>query len=286
MASGSVPGIKPPMILGFSCVEWKSYNGSRFLRSLDQNCWWEALSGVLRWKFLSLQVFLNIRNLILFWPPALTCSLNSTKTYLFTLLVLSLWSKTESLPPRKSARLILGTNFQCTQSLTATPPVQPLKYAIRAHRIFSTCLTCSLIAAFGGLVGKQWLAHCTRLSHSSQTADVADEAEEATAPSSAPAVPIQQRIRTHRLARTQIPLATLFNFTWLDNGLDFYWKGAIRNLDMDAAANLSPRRQVSIWLTGQSVNWRFDPHRPDTLTDRSDRVKHNTDLKYPPEVNF
>jgi hypothetical protein len=65
-ASGSVPEIKLPMILGFSCVEWKSYNGSRFLRSLDKNCWWEALSGALRWKFSSLQEFLNIRDLILF----------------------------------------------------------------------------------------------------------------------------------------------------------------------------------------------------------------------------
>ena len=64
--------------------------------------------------------------------------------------------------------------------------------------------------------------------------EAADEAEEATAPSSAPAVPNQQC--TRRLARTQIPLASLFNFTWLDNRLDFYWKGAIRNLDADAAA--------------------------------------------------
>jgi len=64
-----------------------------------------------------------------------------------------------------------------------------------------------------------------------EAADAADEAEEATAPSSAPAVP-----RTRRLARTQIPLASLFDFTRLDNGLDFYWKGAIRNLDTDAAA--------------------------------------------------
>jgi hypothetical protein len=46
-ASGSVSGIKPPMILGLSCVERKSYDGSRFLRSLDKNCWWEALSGAL-----------------------------------------------------------------------------------------------------------------------------------------------------------------------------------------------------------------------------------------------
>ena len=65
-------------------------------------------------------------------------------------------------------------------------------------------------------------------------ADVTNEAEEATAPLSAPAVPNQQR--THRPSRTQIPLASLFNFTRLDNGLDFYWKGAIRNLDVDAAA--------------------------------------------------
>jgi hypothetical protein len=67
-----------------------------------------------------------------------------------------------------------------------------------------------------------------------EAADATDGAEEATAPSSAPAVPNQQR--TRRPARTQIPLASLFNFTQLDNGLDFYWKGAIRNLDADAAA--------------------------------------------------
>jgi hypothetical protein len=68
-----------------------------------------------------------------------------------------------------------------------------------------------------------------------KAADAADKAEDATAPLSAPAVPNQQRTR-HPVARTQIPLASLFNFTRLDNGLDFYWKGAIRNLDADAAA--------------------------------------------------
>jgi len=51
--------------------------------------------------------------------------------------------------------------------------------------------------------------------------EAADKAEEATAPLSAPAVPNQQRTCCP-VARTQIPLASLFNFTRLDNGLDFY----------------------------------------------------------------
>ena len=79
----------------------------------------------------------------------------------------------------------------------------------------------------------------------------ANEAEEATAPSSAPAVPNQQR--TRRPTRTQIPLASLFNFTRLDNGLDFYWKGAIRNLDADAAAcELAFAQQEGLQVPGMS----------------------------------
>jgi hypothetical protein len=82
-----------------------------------------------------------------------------------------------------------------------------------------------------------------------EAADAADEAEEATAPSSAPAVPNQQR--TRRPARTQIPLASLFDFTRLDNGLDFYWKGAIRNLDADAAAcELAFSQQEGLQVAG------------------------------------
>jgi hypothetical protein len=82
-------------------------------------------------------------------------------------------------------------------------------------------------------------------------ADAANEAEEATAPSSAPAVPNQQR--TRRPTRTQIPLASLFNFTRLDNGLDFYWKGAIRNLDADAAAcELAFAQQEGLQVPGMS----------------------------------
>jgi hypothetical protein len=82
-------------------------------------------------------------------------------------------------------------------------------------------------------------------------ADVANEAEEATAPSSAPAVPNQQR--TRHPTRTQIPLASLFNFTRLDNGLDFYWKGAIRNLDADAAAcELAFAQQEGLQVPGMS----------------------------------
>ena len=82
-------------------------------------------------------------------------------------------------------------------------------------------------------------------------ADAANEAEEATAPSSAPAVPNQQR--TRRPTHTQIPLASLFNFTRLDNGLDFYWKGAIRNLDADAAAcELAFAQQEGLQVPGMS----------------------------------
>src|ERR1700676_3240164 len=41
---------------------------------------------------------------------------------------------------------------------------------------------------------------------------------------------------THCCSHTQIPLATLFDFTQLDNGLDFYWQGAIKNLDAESDA--------------------------------------------------
>jgi hypothetical protein len=44
----------------------------------------------------------------------------------------------------------------------------------------------------------------------------------------------QQQARC--LVRTQMPLATLFNFDRLDNGLDFYWTGAVKNLDAEADA--------------------------------------------------
>jgi hypothetical protein len=33
-----------------------------------------------------------------------------------------------------------------------------------------------------------------------------------------------------------MPLATLFDFNRLDNGLDFYWTGAVKNLDAEADA--------------------------------------------------
>jgi hypothetical protein len=45
-----------------------------------------------------------------------------------------------------------------------------------------------------------------------EAADAADKAEEATAPSSAPAAVLNQQ-RTRRPAHTQIPLASLFDFT-------------------------------------------------------------------------
>jgi hypothetical protein len=33
-----------------------------------------------------------------------------------------------------------------------------------------------------------------------------------------------------------MPLATLFDFNRLDSGLDFYWTGAVKNLDAEADA--------------------------------------------------
>ena len=85
----------------------------------------------------------------------------------------------------------------------------------------------------------------------SEAADAADKAEGVTALSGAPAVPNQQR--TCCPACTQIPLASLFNFTQLDNGLDFYWKGAIRNLDADAAAcELAFAQQEGLQVPGMS----------------------------------
>ena len=82
-------------------------------------------------------------------------------------------------------------------------------------------------------------------------ADITNETEEATAPLGAPAVPNQQH--TRRPTHTQIPLASLFNFTWMDNELDFYWKGAIRNLDADAAAcELAFAQQEGLQVPGMS----------------------------------
>ena len=54
--------------------------------------------------------------------------------------------------------------------------------------------------------------------------------------SAAPAAATLNLHGTRRCNRTQIPLARLFDFTRLDNGLDFYWKGAIKNLDAEADA--------------------------------------------------
>jgi hypothetical protein len=50
-----------------------------------------------------------------------------------------------------------------------------------------------------------------------------------------PAVPNSTQ-RSHRPIRTQMPLATLFDFNRLDSGLDFYWTGAVKNLDAEADA--------------------------------------------------
>ena len=41
-------------------------------------------------------------------------------------------------------------------------PILPSKYALKANQVFSASLTCSLLAAFFSLVGKQWLRHYSR----------------------------------------------------------------------------------------------------------------------------
>jgi len=40
--------------------------------------------------------------------------------------------------------------------------ILPAKYALKANQVFSASLTCSLLAAFFSLLGKQWLQHYTR----------------------------------------------------------------------------------------------------------------------------
>jgi hypothetical protein len=64
--------------------------------------------------------------------------------------------------------------------------------------------------------------------------ETANEAEEQLAPSSITVPSDQQRAR--RPSRTQMPLATLFDFNRSNNGLDFYWTGAVKNLDAEADA--------------------------------------------------
>ena len=66
------------------------------------------------------------------------------------------------------------------------------------------------------------------------TAADADAAADDT--SAAPAATTLNLHGTRHCNCTQIPLARLFDFTQLDNGLDFYWKGAIKNLDAEADA--------------------------------------------------
>ena len=65
---------------------------------------------------------------------------------------------------------------------------------------------------------------------------LADDDAAADDTSAAPAAATLNLHGTRRCNRTQIPLARLFDFTRLDNGLDFYWKGAIKNLDAEAGA--------------------------------------------------
>jgi hypothetical protein len=64
--------------------------------------------------------------------------------------------------------------------------------------------------------------------------EAANEAEEQSAPRSIIAPLNQQRAR--HPSRTQMPLAMLFDFNRSDNGLDFYWTGAVKNLDAEAEA--------------------------------------------------
>jgi hypothetical protein len=63
----------------------------------------------------------------------------------------------------------------------------------------------------------------------------ADEAEDHDPSPPGTAVPINTQ-RGRRSTRTQMPLATLFDFNRLDSGLDFYWTGAVKNLDAEADA--------------------------------------------------
>jgi hypothetical protein len=49
-----------------------------------------------------------------------------------------------------------------------------------------------------------------------------------------PAIVMANQQQAHCLVHTQMLLATLFNFDRLDNGLDFYWTGTVKNLDADA----------------------------------------------------
>jgi hypothetical protein len=72
------------------------------------------------------------------------------------------------------------------------------------------------------------------LIHRAINDEAANEAEELLTLSGI-AIPSNQQW-AHRPARTQIPLATLFDFHRSDYGLDFYWTGAVKNLDAEADA--------------------------------------------------
>jgi|SRR5882762_553270 len=64
--------------------------------------------------------------------------------------------------------------------------------------------------------------------------EAADKAKDLQVPPSVVVTPSQPH--TCCPTCTQIPLTTLFDFTRSDNSLDFYWKGAIKNLDAEAEA--------------------------------------------------
>lgn len=77
--------------------------------------------------------------------------------------------------------------------------------------------------------------------------EAANEAEEQSAPCSITA-PLNQQQARHP-SHTQMPLATLFDFNRSDNGLDFYWTGAVKNLDAEAeACKLAFSQQEGLWV--------------------------------------
>ncbi|KAF8952332.1 hypothetical protein BDZ97DRAFT_771770 [Flammula alnicola] len=58
--------------------------------------------------------------------------------------------------PTLTPNPIIGTD-------PATPSSQPSKYSMMANRVFASSLTCSLLASFFSLCGKQWLSHYKKL---------------------------------------------------------------------------------------------------------------------------
>ncbi|TFY77951.1 hypothetical protein EWM64_g6062 [Hericium alpestre] len=59
------------------------------------------------------------------------------------------------------SNLVNGTTIPA--SALAPPVTDPSKYALQANRIFSASLVCSLLAAFGAMIGIQWLTAFTEV---------------------------------------------------------------------------------------------------------------------------